>query len=418
VEEYVVANDEVPDRYRYSALDPLIPNNTESSISMIEPVVSEFISKNAWVLPYAGWNNMFQTVQVHYYAMIWNAELHNQPVIRKSYSMIECLGTVESIRAEIAALFPEHRCVTETRYHSTVTYALLNEDASSILMINIEPQDRTTVKSCHVVCLLAAQARRFTIANEIIETWIDKNAYNEPTKSKFYILTFENERPNIVLLGEMDTEFIEDNYCSEVSTSIEECVEILETSKAIGRLVILQGVPGTGKTYFIRSLVSQCENALFLYIPSTYVSLLSASTIMQLFSTNQQLINDRPVVFVIEDGDALLLPRRSDNLVACADLLNLTDGVINGFYDLRFVITTNTEIDEFDPAICRPGRLAKVLTFDELDYQQSLTVLRRLVKNSDIDLPHKSYSLSELYQIAYDKKVNPTLKKATIGFGG
>lgn len=62
-------------------------------------------------------------------------------------------------------------------------------------------------------------------------------------------------------------------------------------------------------------------------------------------------------VIVLEDAEAMLMKRSSDNRTATAHLLNTSDGLMGEFFRFHLICSINCEADRLDPALLRPGRL-------------------------------------------------------------
>ncbi len=53
--------------------------------------------------------------------------------------------------------------------------------------------------------------------------------------------------------------------------------------------------------------------------------------------------HEKPIILIIEDGDACLAPRKSDNISAITSLLNLSDGILGSIIDIKMIITPRIE---------------------------------------------------------------------------
>lgn len=208
-----------------------------------------------------------------------------------------------------------------------------------------------------------------------------------------------------------------DNYDPETIKSYNYIVEHLNSKKPKGRIAIFLGEPGTGKTYLIRSIIKDLSNCICIMIPPNMVQSLDKPEFLQLLISKNF---DRPIVFIIEDGDVCLSPRKADNMSTISSLLNLGDGILGSLLDLRFIITSNANIAELDQAIIRPGRLCKKVEVNLLQYEQANKIFKRLKNSQEANLEFKKfYSLAEIYALAYDEetKIEPKISdKKKIGF--
>ena len=97
---------------------------------------------------------------------------------------------------------------------------------------------------------------------------------------------------------------------------------------------------------------------------------------------------------ILEDADAVLMSRGSDNRDEVSALLNLSDGMLGDFLSLHIICTINCRVTEIDQALLRPGRLISLKKFERLNREQAL----RLASHIGKSLPEKDdYSLAEVF---------------------
>lgn len=152
------------------------------------------------------------------------------------------------------------------------------------------------------------------------------------------------------------------------------------------QILVLYGVPGTGKTSFIRDLL--CEMNLNAYISYDMKILTSDSTFVQYVTGS---IFD---AIVIEDADDLLTSERGDSNKIIAKILNVSDGLIK-LPRKKLIFTTNLEnVSDIDPAIIRPGRCFDVMKFREFSQDEAEIAAKTL--GITLDKP-KRCTLADLF---------------------
>lgn len=199
-------------------------------------------------------------------------------------------------------------------------------------------------------------------------------------------------------MGDGSSPLIKDNYHPDVIEDMEFVVSSFKKSPPNGRICILNGEPGTGKTHLVRAFLKELD-CVFLIVPSNLIDSLDKPEFMPLL-LNVKNEHDKPIIMVIEDGDVCLVPRKNDNISTIASLLNLSDGILGSIIDIKMIITTNAEIKHMDQAIMRPGRLCKNITVGPLPYEQANKVYQRIINSSNTLKYQKFYTLAELYNIA------------------
>lgn len=221
-------------------------------------------------------------------------------------------------------------------------------------------------------------------------------------------------------MGDGSSPLIKENYLPEVLEDVDHVIASFTKSPPGGRIAILNGEPGTGKTHLIRSILTRMD-CVFLIIPSNLIDSLDKPEFMPLLLSIKNE-HEKPVVMVIEDGDTCLVPRKSDNISTISALLNLSDGILGSIIDIKMIISTNAEIRDMDQAIMRPGRLCRNITVGPLPYEQAQRVYHRLMKDDTVKLEYKKfYTLAELYDMvnnldSYQPRPTNNHTRRVIGF--
>lgn len=198
------------------------------------------------------------------------------------------------------------------------------------------------------------------------------------------------------------------NYNDSLVPVSEKVVKHLNKKKSSG-ITILHGSPGTGKTTYLRYLVSILKKDI-IYLPPDMTNILSDPSIIDFMKSKSNSI------FIIEDGEEVLKKRgENGNTTAVSNMLNVSDGLLADVLHFNFVITINCDIDQIDPALRRPGRLVAEYQFDKLTADKSRNLLVELYP--DLDIPHKvePMSLAEIYTYDEDKFTH-TKKRNGVGF--
>ncbi len=209
------------------------------------------------------------------------------------------------------------------------------------------------------------------------------------------------------------SEFKPDNYSTTNREWLPKLRDALFKPTTSGRLTVLQGAPGTGKTRYLRALMQELGDGVCpVILPVNLASDLSNPRMLAVLTANSDF-EDKKVLLIIEDGDQLIEKRERASSVI-SDFLNIVDGLIGEVIDLHIVVTTNLQKKDFDPAITRPGRLHSILYFEALEYTQAVIVYKRET-NEDLVKTQDTYTLAELYALAQDN--NNGLRKKPLGTG-
>jgi len=209
--------------------------------------------------------------------------------------------------------------------------------------------------------------------------------------------------------------FKKDNYVTENVEWMQKLKEGLFSPTATGRLSILQGPAGTGKTRYLRALMQELgENVAPIVLPVSLAGELSQPRMLGQITANDEF-EGKNLLLIIEDGDGLLEKRdRASSVIS--DFLNIVDGLVGEIVNLHVIVTTNLQKKDFDPAITRPGRLHSILYFEALPYEQAAKVYKRET-GDDLAKDKDEYTLAEIYALALNHGNGVREKKASVGAG-
>lgn len=148
-------------------------------------------------------------------------------------------------------------------------------------------------------------------------------------------------------------------------------------------LVLFHGLPGTGKTYYIRHLLKELSESskVVTYIPPNMVDHLTDPGFMTFINdTFQRLSNQgKHCVLLIEDAEPLLAKRQEGvRIQGVTNLLNMTDGLLNDLLNVQIICTFNVDLKKLDSALLRPGRLLARKEFKPLSELDANLLAQRL----------------------------------------
>lgn len=196
-------------------------------------------------------------------------------------------------------------------------------------------------------------------------------------------------------------ENIKENYTNKVEANLDKFVHQIDNPE-LGKLAILHGETGTGKTYFIRSLFRQLENEYEFFVVS------DVNTFLDNPAYYYRMVSDynQDRLFVLEDSaEALLEETRQIRGQRIGRVLNLGDGILTQGSNDLFIATFNEEITDIDDAVKRPGRTRAIVEFEKLSYEKSKKWLEN--KGCSVEnLEQKKYTIAELYEIKNTKQDN------------
>ena len=195
-------------------------------------------------------------------------------------------------------------------------------------------------------------------------------------------------------------EDIKDNYNDDIPN--DKILKFLSNTNESG-LIILNGIPGSGKTYFIRSLIYTLKDIDFVFI--------DINDFYKICDNKQYLGNLKDCILIIEDCEALIKDRNSSQFSQnISDLLQITDGLLGDGLNIKIICTFNTNVTNIDKALLRKGRIKLRYEFKELTEDKAKAIYNKL----NIPYNPKERVLCDIFNQQHTGAENPQINK--IGF--
>ena len=129
-------------------------------------------------------------------------------------------------------------------------------------------------------------------------------------------------------------------------------------------IVLLHGLPGTGKTTYLRYLVGKIRKRVLFLSPSVAGNLMNPDFI-------ELLIDNPDTVLIIEDAENIIMDRRHNSSSSVSNLLNISDGLLADFLNVQLICTFNSSLTMVDNALLRKGRLIAKYEFEKLGIRKA-----------------------------------------------
>ena len=198
---------------------------------------------------------------------------------------------------------------------------------------------------------------------------------------------------------------IEKNYNDDFKPIYDDIVDFIGSNEKKSGLIVLNGKPGTGKSYLIRHLIKNVKGNYILIPPSMAKNLSNPEFTSFLMSNTNS-------IFILEDCENVIKDRSLvDVTSAVSSILNMSDGIMSDIFNGKFICTFNADMSTIDEAVLRKGRCYANYTFDKLSKNKVKTLLNE--KGIELD-EYEDMTLADIYNYNI-RDMNKTNNKK-IGF--
>ena len=183
-------------------------------------------------------------------------------------------------------------------------------------------------------------------------------------------------------------------------------------------LVILHGEKGTGKTTYIRNLITSNPSKKFVFVSPDLVSALGSPS----FTSFLETLNKH--IIILEDCETVIRDRKAIGANSeVSTLLNMSDGLLADDLGIKFICTYNEDIKDIDSALLRKGRLVSKYEFKPLTVEKTNKLFEHIFDNmtdeekeeysaTEAPTSNKGLTLADIYNYyedSYEQKKKPII---------
>lgn len=193
-----------------------------------------------------------------------------------------------------------------------------------------------------------------------------------------------------------------------------------------GQLILWYGLPGTGKTFALRSLIRSWKSwcvAHYITDPDVFLGYRSDYLMRVLLQDredpapsdgdSEETAATWRLLIMEDSGEFLASDAKTRQGQGLSRLLNVVDGLVGQGLRIMVLITANDELGTMHPAVVRPGRCAMKVEFTPFSESQALAWLKR----HDVPTPERGLgklTLAELYSLKTGGQIETS--RISVGF--
>jgi ATP-dependent 26S proteasome regulatory subunit len=243
------------------------------------------------------------------------------------------------------------------------------------------------------------------------EEWVLQT--NHKLRSKFGDEKSPKFKVLMVQEGQFGTEDVNTNDFQSIEINELYNDDFAETDQVISEfmskqesgIIVLHGEPGTGKTTYIKHLISKFGDKEFIFVQNDFVGDLLKPSFISF------LLQHKNATLIIEDAEKVVITRdHSSEDSVVSTILQLTDGLFSDFLNIKIICTFNTDIDRIDKALLRKGRLIAKYHFMPLSSEKANALAEKL-GHKDLK---GSHTLADIFKQGKGRVDNQS--KRAIGF--
>lgn len=211
----------------------------------------------------------------------------------------------------------------------------------------------------------------YELSNKMLNDFKTHKAIEKEEDYEINIISISNGSLDLKTVNITPTALDLDLYYNDDFKAVDATIKERLANENDKGIVLLHGLPGTGKTTYLRHLIGSLKKKVMFVSPSVANNLMNPE-FMDL------LIDNPNSILVIEDAESIIMDRRFSSQSSVSNLLNISDGLLSDCLNVQIICTFNSELSFVDNALLRKGRLIAKYEFGKLNIAKANELSKRL----------------------------------------
>ncbi len=202
--------------------------------------------------------------------------------------------------------------------------------------------------------------KNYAYANDLVKLF---STYKAPQKEQDFEINIITQNSSGLDLKSLDikpTALDIDLYYNDDFKPVDAIIKQRLAKESDKGIILLHGLPGTGKTTYLRHLIGSINKRVLFVSPGVAGNLMNPE-FMDL------LIDNPNAVLIIEDAENIIMDRKFSSHSSVSNLLNISDGLLSDCLNVQIICTFNSDLQLVDDALLRKGRLIAKYEFCKLN---------------------------------------------------
>ena len=224
------------------------------------------------------------------------------------------------------------------------------------------------------------QENSYGLVKRMMQDFKDCKMAQKEQEYEINIISMSNGSLDLKTLDIKPTPLDIDLYYNDDFKAVDALIKERLSAENDKGIVLLHGLPGTGKTTYLRHLIGSMQKKVLFVSPAVAGNLMNPE-FMDL------LIDNPNSVLVIEDAENVIMDRRYSSQSSVSNLINISDGLLSDCLNVQIICTFNSELQFVDSALLRKGRLIAKYEFGKLEVYKAKALSEKLGLQQHISKP-------------------------------